>query len=106
MLILLVGALVAFVFDLVALVLAIVSLASRKRATLALPALALSLAAIVFNVFDWLTILRGHGSRGEPLVWSEDWPFYAIAAGQACVVVLAIVGSVGAFRGGSIDRRR
>lgn len=91
---LLVGVLVALMLDLGALVLAVVGMASRKRSWLAWPALALSLAAIVFNFFDWKVVLQGKDTHGDPITWRDDSPLYVIAITQACVVLVAIVSCI------------
>ena len=91
--IVLVGILVAGIVDLAATILSIVSLAKRSRG-LGVAALALSVAAIVFNFFGWMVVLRGKDTRGEPITWRDDSELYVIVAAQAFVVVLAAIATV------------
>ncbi len=95
---LLIGMLIALVFDVVAIVLAIVGLASKKRSWVAFPALAFGLAAIPANFFCWMVVLEGHSTRGEPITMRDDWELYAIVAAQTVIVLVAIVGTVRAMR--------
>ena len=89
MIFVLVGMLVAGLVDLVATVLAVVSLAKRQRG-LGFAALALALVAIVLNAFDWMVVVRGKDTRGEPITWRDDSELYVIAGAQAFVLALAV----------------
>ena len=82
--------LVAGVLDLAAIVVSIASLALRRRG-LGFAALGLALAAIVFDAFGWLVVLRGKDTRGEPITWRDDSELYVVVIAQACVLALAAV---------------
>jgi hypothetical protein len=93
MIFVLVGMLVAGLVDLLSTVLAIAGLAMRKRG-LAVASLALALFAIVLNAFDWMVVVRGKDTRGEPITWRDDSELYIIAGAQACVLAFAIVAAI------------
>lgn len=98
MIIVLVGMLVAGVLDFAAFVVSIASFALRRRG-LGFLALGLALAAIVFDAFGWIVVLRGKDTRGEPITWRDDSELYVVVIAQACVLVLAFIAAITARRG-------
>jgi len=79
--------------DLASAVLSIVSLVRRTRVP-GFVALGLALAAIVFNAFAWIVVVRGKDTRGEPITWRDDSELYVVVAVQCCVLVLAMVATI------------
>ena len=93
MIIVLLAMLVASLVDLAATILAITSLATGRRG-LGFAAVGLAAFAILLNFFDWMVVLRGKDTRGEPITWRDDSELYVIVVVQTCVLLLAAVAAI------------